>query len=856
VPSRDTRPPLPATLSPAQHDFYAELRRLIDVAGLTYRALESATSAAPGSGETVFYSKSRWGRWVNAQSHPPRKAIRILAGKLADDEIKAGHLLELWDAAFAPVTGDIGDTGGSPDAGDPGLSDLNGEPQRPPFPDSPAPPDSRAVLDSPVAAKLASLVAGECEAELNDRVLQGWRPLAVSWRPGAGPVDPEASRAVPSGDAADVGALARFVLAGRRLVVLGSGGAGKSTLAVLLMDDLLACRSPGDPVPVLIPASTLVPGEMVKGWLERTLADRYPPLRDTSAYGPGALGDLVAGHGVLPVIDGLDDLEPEARGQLLGALSRAFGPRQPLILTCRCHEYREAVEAAGTIFPGGAVIKLRGVAAEEAASFLERGTTGPRAQSLRQVAAAVRAEPDGPLARALSSPLMVGLARAGHAGSGEAAAVLAQPDLTQAGVSAEAVESRLLGSLIDASFEARATSEQGRPDQLWSAQDADRWLTFLARHLARWRSYDLDWRRLRYAVPAFTDPLRRACLGAVLAFVLAGTLFGLGRGLPYGATQGLLYGLGHGLDAALIVGAIYLLAPLPYPPRPGTARWVLRLRQFTGTPRRAIIAIPVLYAIESGLRDGVGAVRTHRPGTAVLIGLTAAVLNWLVAAILVGLATRARLFDLAEQTVYFNLGLPGRGAGFARTVGRGAAWGAGLGIVVGVGIKILGNVLAFEDPLWELGVPAGAVIGAAFALVQWGRTPTASAPPASPDSTLRADRNLVLLLAVPFMLVIPAFFGAAFARGPASFVSFGLYGLGIGLTIWLAVGLSHTWPQYLIAAGWLAVRGRLPWRLAAFLAEADKVQVLRQRGGAYQFRHARLQDYLAQVPENPGSGGR
>jgi hypothetical protein len=239
------------------------------------------------------------------------------------------------------------------------------------------------------------------------------------------------------------------------------------------------------------------------------------------------------------------------------------------------------------------------------------------------------------------------------------------------------------------------------------------------------------------------------------------------------------------------------------------------------------------------------AARTHPPGAAALMGLTAALLNWLVAAILVGLATRARLFDLAEQTVYFNLGLPGRGAEFARTVGKGAAWGAGLGVVVGVGIKILGHVLAFEDPLWELGVPAGAVIGAAFALVQWGRTPAASAPPVSPASTLRADRNLVLLLAVPFLLVIPAFFGAAFARGLDGFVRFGLYGLSIGLTIWLAVVLSHSWPQYLIAAGWLAVRGQLPWGLAAFLSEASDLQVLRQRGGAYQFRHARLQDHLA-----------
>src|SRR6185437_10334008 len=117
------------------------------------------------------------------------------------------------------------------------------------------------------------------------------------------------------------------------------------------------------------------------------------------------------------------------------------------------------------IFPGGAVIKLREVPAEEAASFLERGTTGPRAQSLRQVAAAVRSEPAGPLAQALSSPLLVGLVRAGYAGSDQVTAVLAQPDLTEAGMSAEAVESRLLGGLIEASFGTRATSEQARPDR-------------------------------------------------------------------------------------------------------------------------------------------------------------------------------------------------------------------------------------------------------------------------------------------------------------------------------------------------------------------------------------------------------
>ena len=446
MPSRDQRLPLPATLSPAQCDFYGELRRLIDVGGLTCRALETVTSVPPGSGEAAFYSKSRWGRWVNGQSQPPRKAIKILAERLAGDEIEAGHLLELWDGAFAPPPPPVVEA-------------------RPVAEAQPAaePPQGR---DSAVAGQLAALVAGECAAELNDRVLQGWQPLAVSWQPAAGPVDPEAASAVPPGDTGDVGPLARFVREGRRLVVTGPGGAGKSTLAVLLMNDLLGRRRPGDPVPVLVPASTVAPGEMMKGWLERTLADRYPPLRDARAYGAEAIAGLVAQRRVLPVIDGLDDLEPHARGQLLGALSRAFGPCQPLILTCRGPEYREAVEAAGTVLPGGAVIELRAVAGEDAARFLERGSAGPRARSLRPVVDAIRARPSGPLALALSSPLMVALARAGAAAS----AGLARQD-DQA-----AVESQLLDGLIGASFGARATSEQARPDQPWDARDAERWL--------------------------------------------------------------------------------------------------------------------------------------------------------------------------------------------------------------------------------------------------------------------------------------------------------------------------------------------------------------------------------------------
>jgi hypothetical protein len=40
------RPPLPVRLTPAERDFHVELRRLVDAAGLSFRALEESTSAA------------------------------------------------------------------------------------------------------------------------------------------------------------------------------------------------------------------------------------------------------------------------------------------------------------------------------------------------------------------------------------------------------------------------------------------------------------------------------------------------------------------------------------------------------------------------------------------------------------------------------------------------------------------------------------------------------------------------------------------------------------------------------------------------------------------------------------------
>lgn len=68
-------------------------------------------------------------------------------------------------------------------------------------------------------------------------------------------------------------------------------------------------------------------------------------------------------------------------------------------------------------------------------------------------------------------------------------------------------------------------------------------------------------------------------------------------------------------------------------------------------------------------------------------------------------------------------------------------------------------------------------------------------------------------------------------------------GYGIGAAYFLLVFWFWLW--FAIARAWLAVRGRLPWALMSFLADAHQRGVLRRVGTAYHFRHLELQRWLA-----------
>ena len=53
------------------------------------------------------------------------------------------------------------------------------------------------------------------------------------------------------------------------------------------------------------------------------------------------------------------------------------------------------------------------------------------------------------------------------------------------------------------------------------------------------------------------------------------------------------------------------------------------------------------------------------------------------------------------------------------------------------------------------------------------------------------------------------------------------------------------WPAYEFVRIILKLQRRVPWRLMRFLDDAHRLGIVRQAGAVYQFRHATLQDHLA-----------
>jgi hypothetical protein len=642
------------------------------------------------------------------------------------------------------------------------------------------------------------------------------------------------------GNMANIGSLVNDLRMCRRLVVLGSPGASKTTISILILLGMLETREPSEPVPVLLSAATWDRDETdVHGWIVRRLRLDYPDLGDTQVYGASAIREMVSQHRILPVIDGIDELPAPRRALMIRALNREFDARSWLVVTCRTEEYRAAVAESNEI-TAAAVIELEPVLPEEAIKFLEK-SAGVRRASWQPVFDRLEQDQHGPLAAAFASPLMVELARDAYDNARSDPSELTRlPDQA-------AIEDRLLGSLVPIRF--GDDESDPYPAKRWDGKSAYKWLAFLAVHMERSSTLDLAWWQLRRMLPALERPYWRILLFVASSWIVTGVFFGIAAGVSFGLRAGLLTGVHQGLDVGLVIGMAHLLAS-PTGPKGSVIRTAFNklpsvIRRivtpaFDRFPRVAAAVIcPVPYTVETGLWYGITSGATT--------GLKRGILDWIATACIVGLAVRMDVLTAAEEPTPNRFRLR-RGRHLAGALVLGTLSGGIIGVIAGYSLMSDPSVMG-TGSRWSLDAFAWIVVGLGFALVSWARAPAPTGRAASPSSTLVGDRTLVLW-GLPAVILFALVYGMAFALAPSKglhdSLHFGIYGLGLGFAVWFVVASTQAWPHYLIASCALASRGKIPLRLMSFLREAHRLRILHQDGSVYQFRHARLQKYLAQ----------
>ncbi|WP_102923326.1 helix-turn-helix domain-containing protein [Streptomyces noursei] len=671
-----------------------------------------------------------------------------------------------------------------------------------------------------VAEQVAQTVAARWQREEEQRQVHDPYPLPVRWRPVVEELTDHWAniRRLPAGGThgpLDLsGQLDEIVdvyrrLPSGRLVVLGRSGSGKSILAVRFVLDHLKSRGRADAVPVIFSVGSWDPTAItLRDWLAAQLTRDQPGLAASAPGGSSLAAALVETGRILPVLDGFDEIADGLRRPALEALNATT---LALLLTSRPSEYAAAV-AETDVLTSAAAVELTDLGLADLADYLPRTTRKARGGGRRSATAwdpvlsELQERPGSQaaanLAAVLTTPLMVTLARAVYSDTPDhdPAALLD----TRRFRTPEELEDHLLDNFTATVYRPRPGHHPGSGSRrAFDPERAQYWLGYLAHHLTRLDTPDLEWWRLGHGLRRIPRTLVTSlviCVAIGLVDGVVGTLFDsfafqLADGLVAGLLGGLLFGIAYWFMVAAKDTAV----------EPSGVRMKIfgRERRTGRSPLRRL-AIGVLCGLVFGI--GYGFVRGVANGlwyhVSIPLVLAGSLGDGLIYGVMFALAAGPTFGLLTLFETPLDIRSAVNPVGLLRTNGRTVAtqlllWAPTFGILVG-----FGSVLAIQ--------PMAALLGP----VIWNVT-------------------------------------AALKLGVIS---------GLGGALGYTFSLT-SWGQWTVFSRiWLPLTGRLPWSVVTFLEDAYQRGVLRQAGAVYQFRHARLQHHLARAyrsprPHQPAEGG-
>ncbi|MBM2623608.1 hypothetical protein JIG36_49790 [Actinoplanes sp. LDG1-06] len=683
------------------------------------------------------------------------------------------------------------------------------------------------------------------EAQVRD--LQSPRPLRLRWRPTRRPVA-TASRSsrkrwALSGellqDDGDIRpaavALAEAFTAScaRQLVVLGRPGAGKTTLAMLYVLAATASPDAGEPVPVLLSVAGWDPDIDVEDWVEGRIVEDYPVF-GADRY-RRTLRSLIRDGGVIAVLDGLDEMPAESLPEALRRLDRATDRGMRSLVTCRATEFEAAVGESGLLAHAD-IVEIEPITVEDAAYFLTQREPA-RSQRWASVLTELRDHPDGAVAASLDTPLTVSLARQVFRSPGSR-----PEELTGLGSPAE-IQRRLLDRFLPSVY----PGERG-------AARATRHLSFLSHHLREVvGDPNLRWWELSRAVPPAVITTGVILIAAAAGLLVAVALVVVGWQSDYSSFWSLDHRVSYASVGAVAVGCVLGAFSGFHAGR------ILRPGRPPGLIRAVANDLATIFALVSLVGAVLAIVLlarycTSRPAAYALsfriqdladrwLGIPDSMrqLGWIVLVLLGGVAlTNGLTFGLG--------GTPRRASLQARTVVPSLVFGMSVGSVFGLIATVVYSFAAHQPPTAWPGVVTAAGFGIPLALGKWLNAPGETRRAPSPDSVLVADRAALVVSAVVVagsvqFVALPLLV----VWGSVDYTSAWAITSCCAVVVFVIVflGSGSSWVSYLVARLWLALRGRIPWRLSRFLRNARDLGVLRQAGPAYQVRHDLILNHLA-----------
>ncbi|MFF8696793.1 NACHT domain-containing protein [Streptomyces sp. NPDC015144] len=609
----------------------------------------------------------------------------------------------------------------------------------------------------------------------------------------------------------------------RRLVVTGAAGAGKTVLALELMQALIEGRSEGDPVPVRVPLAHWDTAQPLKALLVRRLIDAYG-LRAKAAAG------LVAHGMVLPVLDGLDEMDPlhadgtpdpeapRARAAL-EALNAYQSGREagPLVLTCRTGHYDALAPVSRLI--DAARIAIAPIDTRNAVTYLRaRALDRPRWQPLTDH---LEAQPTGPLATTLSTPWRLCLTATVYHRDGNPSELLHHTN-------GHDLDQHLLARYLPA-----ATTNTHNP-RGYRPEDVHRWLHHLTKHLTgtttRAPATDLTlhhlWPLAGTTRTRITDLLLTAF--PITAFLAVLSLGFLGPTTVYDLVLCLTFG-------AFVVAITFRPTPKPKRLRVSatweTLRYGFKTRFWAGFKIWFVVGFAVGFTFRVTTYNAIEIRNLTSPAITpgLVYGITLGIGTGLIGGFVRGLAGEFADGFKAWFKGWFaggfiaNLVFGLDVFGFAERFG----FEDGFGIISALG---LGSGLALA-----LGVVGGLAGGFMRGL---RAEPTTVA---NPQKIIRDDIIYGLSIG-PLAGLLSGLLSGLMSSPVDGFMVGSMVGIAVGLASGLA-GATRRYGVFLLCS-----RGKLPFRLGVFLNWAVTAGLLRYNGPSYQFRHRELQQWLNQHP--------